>query len=106
MPGAIASRVTVPLWQLSDSTRMRTPAANFAQLEIQLVVDQLAVEEAPGLVPLVGLLACNVAHLPAMAGIGQEKEVAFLEDLGGGADGGDRLGPAWPRVSRTVGFIF
>ena len=30
MPGAIMSRVTVPLWQLSDSTRMRTPDANFA----------------------------------------------------------------------------
>jgi hypothetical protein len=48
---------------------MRTPAANRAHLEVELVIDQFAVVEAPGFVLLVGLLAAHVGNLTAVAGI-------------------------------------
>ena len=50
-----------------------------AQLEVQLVVDQLAVEQAPGLVLLVLLLAGDVGHLAAVARVGEEEQVARLQ---------------------------
>ena len=48
-----------------------------AEHAVELVVDQLAVVEAPGLVQPIGLVvAVAVRHLPAMPGIGQEQDVA------------------------------
>ncbi len=38
-----------------------------AEFEIQLVVDQLAVEQAPGLVLFVGFFAAHIRYLAAMA---------------------------------------
>ena len=55
-----------------------------AEQAVELVVEQLAVEQAPGLVEPVRLVvAVTVWHLPAMAGIAQEQDVAGHELLGG-----------------------
>ena len=79
MPATVSgtrARVTVPLWQLSDSTMHPHAGGEARQLVEQLVVDQLAVVEAPGLVLLVVLFAADVRDLAAMARIGEEEQVA------------------------------
>ncbi len=77
------ARVTVPEWQLSDNTRMRTPVGEAAQLVVQLVVDQLTVVQTPSLVLLVGFVAGDVGHLAAMTREGEEEKVSCTQRLGG-----------------------
>ena len=57
-----------------------------AQLEVHLVVDHLAVVEAPGFVLLVRLVAGHVGHLAAVPGVGHEEQITRRERLGCGAD--------------------
>ena len=63
-----------------------------AQLEVQLIVDQLAVVEAPRLIELVIFFAADVVDLAAVARVAQEEEVADLELLGCCPDGREHLG--------------
>jgi hypothetical protein len=56
-----------------------------AELEVQLVVEQLAVPQAPGLVLAVGLVAVGVGHLAAVAREREQEAVAGLQRLGRGA---------------------
>ena len=54
---------------------------------VQLVVDELAVVEHPGLVEPVGLVAIDVRDLPSVSGVGEEEDVARLQTRGGVRDG-------------------
>jgi hypothetical protein len=74
----LASRKTVPLWQLSERTNIRTPAAKTAERCVKLVVDQFAIVKTPGLVESVRLnIVASVRHLAAVPRI-SEKKMSFL----------------------------
>jgi hypothetical protein len=74
------------LWRLSGAPSTRTPA-NLAG-SVELVVDQLAVVQAPRLVELVVFVARDVGHLTAVAGVGEEEEVAGLDRRRAGGEHG------------------
>ena len=59
---------------------------------MELVVDQLAIVEAPGLVLLVGFVVAHVGHLAPMAGVAHEEQVACLQRLGRAAQASQYAG--------------
>src|SRR4029078_13398301 len=69
-------------WQDADADAAR----EVRQLAEHLVIDQLAVVEAPGLVLLVGFLTTDAGHRAAMPRIAEEEKVALPERLRGGAN--------------------
>ena len=58
------------------------PRLEAGQLGLDLVVEELAVVQDPGLVLVVGLVAVRVDEVAAVAGVGDEQPVAGLEELG------------------------
>ena len=79
--------VTVPLWQLSESTKTRTPGANFAHERVELVVDDLPVVRDPGLVRAILFpFTVAVGHLTAMTRVRAEEQIALDQLIGGLTD--------------------